>query len=64
MRETPGWYEPLKRAAEEQGVPLARAIGYAEIRHDDDCARMLGVGRCNCDPDVTLRTRDLPGRPS
>jgi hypothetical protein len=49
------------RAAEEHGLSKEIAVAAAEIRHEDDCARLQGTGVCNCDPDVLLSSRTLPG---
>lgn len=66
--DTPNWYEPLRRAARENGVPLTEAISVANIVHDDPtCARIVGTGVCDCDPDVLLFSRrvrpERGGRP-
>lgn len=60
-RDRPNWLPKLMRAAEAQDLTTAAAVALAEVRHDDDCARLLGVGVCNCNPDVTLRSRHLEG---
>lgn len=57
MSGEPNWWPKLRRAAEANGVPLTEAVSVADIRHDDWCSRMQGTGRCDCDPDVTLRQR-------
>lgn len=57
----PNWWPELRKAAAANGVPLTEAVSVAEIRHDDDCSRLLGVGTCDCSPDVTLQQRRIDG---
>lgn len=59
MTPTPNWWPKLRRAAKANGVPLTEAVSFAEVRHDDDCARIRGTGICDCDPNVTLTQRRI-----
>lgn len=59
MTRRPNWELKLRAAAEEHGVELTEAVTLADIRHDDWCARIRGAGVCDCDPDVTLTSREL-----
>lgn len=61
MKHRPNWWPKLKEAARANGVALSRAVSVAEIRHDDGCARLLGMGVCNCDPDVHLTSKRIRG---
>lgn len=59
MTSEPNWWPKLRTAAEANGVPLEDAVSVAEIRHEDDCARLQGRGTCGCDPDVRLASKSL-----
>lgn len=59
MTPTPNWWPKLREAAEANGVPLEEAVSVAEVRHDDDCARLEGTGVCDCEPDVRLLSRPI-----
>lgn len=59
--EEPNWWKPLRRAAEAHGLSLTEAVTLITVYHDEDCARLQGVGMCDCEPDLQLASRSLEG---
>ena len=45
--------DKIVEAAESMGVKPGDVID-AQVYHEDDCELLLGLGGCNCEPDVKL----------
>ena len=44
----------------QSGVLKKGDLANLDIRHDDWCSRLKGIGPCNCDPEIQVYPSDSP----